>query len=251
MTDVDDLSDNEDSLHQKDGNFCHFNEDSSCKTFSIELFGCCIILDQDPSNSSGHGFSVWDAAIIFSKFVETGPNLFTAADLRGKSILELGSGPGLAGIALILRGAKVVLTDMKEVVDLTRLNALRAYNQFKTVSSLYEPRVVALDWTEDVLTQRNTLGDGAIFDYIVLTDCIFSGSLVPYILDTILRFCAKHTLVVCIFENRDESVSALFREALSAHFKVKKVANSKLNAKYKNDQVELLLSKLDRKKIDK
>lgn len=240
-------SDDEDIRAGENTDFCHFNEDSSCTTFTIDLFGGIVILDQDPSNASGHGFSVWDASIIFSKFVETSPHHFTASELRDKHILELGSGPGLAGIALMLRGAKVVFTDMREVVDLTEVNALRAYHKFKTVLSLHEPRVTALDWTEDELTQRRTVGEGILFDFVVLTDCIFSGYLVPHILNTILRFCSKHTLVVCAFENRDENVSALFKEAMSVFFKIKKVAGRKLNAKYKNDMVELLICKLDRK----
>ena len=42
-----------------------------------------------------------------------------------QSVIELGSGCGLAGIAYMLRGAEVALTDLPEVVNaLTERNAL-------------------------------------------------------------------------------------------------------------------------------
>ena len=56
--------------------------------------------------------------------MEQNPSHFSISNLSGKSVLELGSGCGLGGIAFMMKGARVVLTDLPSVVDeLTTLNS--------------------------------------------------------------------------------------------------------------------------------
>ena len=95
-----DDSDEGDESH--DG-YCHFNEDGSNTSFSISLFGVDLIINQNPaSRSLGHGAVVWDAAVIFAKYMETAPKEFNSSKLQGRKVLELGSGCGLAGIAFMM-----------------------------------------------------------------------------------------------------------------------------------------------------
>ena len=47
---------------------------------------------------------------------------FSRAKVSGKRAIDLGSGMGLAGLALALLGADVVLTDVREVLPLLRRN---------------------------------------------------------------------------------------------------------------------------------
>ena len=42
------------------------------------------------------------------------------------------------------------------------------------------------------------------YDYILLTDCIFSVLLVPFIIQTLLKLCHTQTEVICCHEIRDE-----------------------------------------------
>lgn len=48
---------------------------------------------------------------------------FSRPKVRGKRAIDLGSGMGLAGLALALVGADVVLTDVAEVLPLLRRNS--------------------------------------------------------------------------------------------------------------------------------
>lgn len=125
----------------------------------VEVFGQQLKLQQDP-NSYSHGTSeqrrrhsaptrlqvaeppvpilppdapaphnalpaVWDASLVFAKYVERQRSSgdFCRARLRGKRALELGAGAGgVAGMALVLSGAHVALTDLQEVLPLLRAN---------------------------------------------------------------------------------------------------------------------------------
>lgn len=98
--------------------YCHFNENNESLTFHINLFGYDLSLKQKPSaHNLGHGAVVWDAAVIFAKYVEKNMKEFDYSKLKDKHILELGSGCGLAGLSLLIRGASVTFTDMSKVTE--------------------------------------------------------------------------------------------------------------------------------------
>ena len=94
-----------------------FNIDSD-NQFIINLFGFDLCLQQNPSSKLlGHGAVVWDAAVVFVKYIENNPSLFTRSALLDKSVLELGCGCGLSGLAMMLKGARVTMTDLQCVVE--------------------------------------------------------------------------------------------------------------------------------------
>ena len=96
--------------------YCHFNDKKSNRLFDIALFGHELSINQMPDDRLlGHGAVVWDASVIFVKYMETNPRDFDSIKLSGKTVLELGSGCGLAGIAFMLKGAEVTCTDLEAV----------------------------------------------------------------------------------------------------------------------------------------
>ena len=99
--------------------------DNDANRFQLNLFGSEISLRQRPdARNLGHGAVVWEASVIFAKFMEYNSKKFQHEQLLGKTVIELGSGCGLGGIAYMMRGAEVILTDLEVVVDtLTRPNA--------------------------------------------------------------------------------------------------------------------------------
>lgn len=97
--------------------YCHFNEGKNDSTFHLSLFGFDLNLRQSPSSQDiGHGAVVWDASVVYAKYMEQNSKDFEPSKLTGKTILELGSGCGLAGISYMMRGADVTFTDMEKVV---------------------------------------------------------------------------------------------------------------------------------------
>lgn len=49
--------------------------------------------------------------------MENNPQLFSSSDIVGKTVLELGSGCGLAGLSFMVKGAEVTLTDLPHIVN--------------------------------------------------------------------------------------------------------------------------------------
>ncbi|KAJ3215766.1 hypothetical protein HDU67_010336 [Dinochytrium kinnereticum] len=84
--------------------------------------------------------TVWDCSIVLAKFLEAGLGGNGGFDVRGRRVVELGSGRGIVGIAASILGARVTLTDVHTIIpDLKEIVAL---NQVKSVD-----QVVPLDWT--------------------------------------------------------------------------------------------------------
>jgi len=81
--------------------------------FKIVQDSVIILTDQPIFQSGEEGKRVWEGGIIFSRFAVNNSTLF-----RNKSILELGCGGGISGIALLkYTNAKYVLfTDYKEAL---------------------------------------------------------------------------------------------------------------------------------------
>ncbi len=106
------------------GNYCHFNEGNHNAYFDIQVFGYDLRLRQNPaSHDLGHGAVVWDASVVFAKYMEYNAKDFDIQKLTNKTVLELGSGCGLAGLSFMIRGAQVTCTDMEKVTtNLTERN---------------------------------------------------------------------------------------------------------------------------------
>jgi predicted nicotinamide N-methyase len=302
----------EDESFEETEGYCHFNNSGIENTFDINIFGYDLRFVQAPANRTiGHGAVVWDAAVILAKYMENDPKTFSRNNLHSKTVIELGSGCSLGGVAFMLKGAKVYMTDLEPVTEtLTRRNAKKVYRQVRSMGAqastmsehavmplFYEPEVFPIDWTcvdplcdrkrladafegEDMLSttqmmDRVTLDAGAVveaaesevhiedirndrlkyqdalpgsFDYIVLTDCVFSVLLVEDLVRTIRHFCGPRSEVICCHEIRDEGASHAFVAELKKYFSVKRISMSKLHPDYRNELVEMLVAKPKRKK---
>jgi len=89
----------------------HDDPPADLASLSPRLFllpgGAAVRIHEFDSPDGGTGSRVWDAAIAMSTWLSR-----RGESLRGKSVLELGSGTGLVGISAALAGAHVTLTDM-------------------------------------------------------------------------------------------------------------------------------------------
>jgi predicted nicotinamide N-methyase len=68
-----------------------------------------------------YGYLLWESAVGLAQWFARNPDT-----IRGKSVLELGTGAGLPGIVAQAQGARVVQTDHQQgALDLARWNAAR------------------------------------------------------------------------------------------------------------------------------
>ena len=110
--------------HARDRNYILFHADDA-NIFHFNLFGTDLSIKQKPSaRDLGIGAVVWESSVILTKYMEANFKKFSPEKLAGKTVFELGSGCGLGGLAFMMRGAAVVLSDLECVVEtLTRANA--------------------------------------------------------------------------------------------------------------------------------
>jgi len=106
----------------------------------------------------GHGSVIWESSVAVAQLLLLNPEL-----VRGRSVLELGSGCGLGGLAAAAVGADVTLTDNCSAVlvnlsENARINALQA-------------RVEMFDWAGELHKQS---GESKKFDVILGADLVYN-----------------------------------------------------------------------------
>ncbi|WP_435021809.1 class I SAM-dependent methyltransferase [Tundrisphaera sp. TA3] len=113
------------------------------------------------TNRLPYGVSLWPAAIVLGHEIAT-----REAVIKGKRVLELGSGTGLPGIIAATLGARVVQTDRDELV----LHLCRKNGERNNVEGV-EYRLA--DWTAWEETGQ--------YDWIIGADILYGASLHPHL----------------------------------------------------------------------
>eukprot|EP00933_Yihiella_yeosuensis_P043771 TRINITY_DN38725_c0_g1_i1.p1 TRINITY_DN38725_c0_g1~~TRINITY_DN38725_c0_g1_i1.p1 ORF type:complete len:326 (+),score=62.09 TRINITY_DN38725_c0_g1_i1:39-1016(+) len=181
--------------------------------FSID--GTAVILGEDPTrrnqDQQAHGDtgnSIWDGAIALAKALERNPWL-----VKGREVLEVGAGRGLAGLGASILGARrTVLTDLaycSEAME-TALNLTKAGS-----SNLGPVEIAELDWgsAENYLHTQQ----GRHFDVVLAADVIWLMELVDLLVSG-LHAIAKHSPnveVLVVHQTRAASVEAAFLASMA------------------------------------
>lgn len=115
-------------------------------------------------------------------------------DCRGKRVLELGAGCGLAGLSAWRAGAAAVcLTDLAE--NLPRLREIVAQQQVDELAS-GSVHVAALDWTQPLPPAIASTR----FDVVLACDCVFWPSLFDPLLATLASLAGSPRVLLCMEE---------------------------------------------------
>ncbi|KAM9397523.1 uncharacterized protein ACWYII_032760 [Salvelinus alpinus] len=133
-----------------------------------------------------HGGVIWPAALALCNYLETNTDVI---DLKGKQVLELGSGTGLVSIVASLLGAQVTATDLPDVLSNLRYNLLRNTRG----RSKYTPEVTALTWGPEV--ERTYPRSVYRYDYVLAADVVYHRDL-EELLFTMRYFCRPGTTLI-------------------------------------------------------
>nr|CAB3451507.1 unnamed protein product [Digitaria exilis] len=143
----------------------------STSAISLEVMGHRLHISQDP-NSKHLGTTVWDASMVFVKFLEKNSRKgrFCPSKMKGKRVIELGAGCGLAGFGMALLGCDVTTTDQVEVLPLLMRNVERNRSWISQSNSdsgsIGTITVAELDWGN----KDHIKAVEPPFDYIIGTD---------------------------------------------------------------------------------
>lgn len=165
--------------------------------------------------------SVWDCAIVFSRFLDQNPEL-----VQNQRVLELGSGTGAVGISAALLGAEcVVLTDLKENLSLLETNARNQLSRREVCCCEYS-------WEDE--GKGELLGE---FDVVLASDVVYMESHVDWkenhgnlIRALVSRCRQKEGMVLLGMERRKDAevFERAFFKVISEYFNAEEVSKSKL-----------------------
>ena len=126
-----------DALHERPVAVELRADGNNARTFLLPRTGRPVHLNELTFGEAGLGSNVWDAGIALGIWLQENTHV-----VLGRSVLELGSGVGLAGISSALAGAaSITLTDVDSNALLDNLAANAARNGVDATSA-------ALDWAE-------------------------------------------------------------------------------------------------------
>ncbi|CAM6099596.1 unnamed protein product [Calypogeia fissa] len=185
-------------------------------------------IQQRPFKTTGFASTVWDSAIVLSKYIERSPTL-----VAGKRCLELGAGCGLPGIVSATLGAKtVVLTDLPDNLPLLRNNA--AANHVAHIVS-----VESLVWG----SQPAHLD--APYDIVIATDVMYIVEALGPLIKT-MKYLSEPKTKVLLAYGRNRQAEDMFVAKIAPHFVMERVADSDLDDLYQCVDVDVYQLQLKR-----
>ncbi|XP_015874557.2 uncharacterized protein LOC107411479 [Ziziphus jujuba] len=213
-------------------------------TFSmnLEVMGHELQFSQDP-NSKHLGTTVWDASLVFAKFLEKNcrRGRFSPSKLKGKRVIELGAGCGVAGFGMALLGCDVVATDQKEVLPLLRRNVERNTSRIVQMNpgsdTFGSIQVAELNWGNE----DHIRAVGPPFDYIIGTDVVYAENLLEPLLQTIFALSGPKTTIVLGYEIRSTSVHEQMLNMWKKNFDLKTIPSSKMDETYQHPSIQLYI----------
>ncbi|KAK4709249.1 hypothetical protein R3W88_030174 [Solanum pinnatisectum] len=208
----------------------------------IDVLGHQLQFCQDP-NSKHLGTTVWDASMVLVKFLERNcrKGRFSPSKLRGKRVIELGAGCGVAGFGMALLGCDVVSTDQTEVLPLLMRNVER--NTSRIMQTISDPdsfgsiQAAELDWGNETHIKAVC----PPFDYIIGTDVVYAEHLLEPLLQTIIALSGPKTTILLGHEIRSTNVHEKMLETWKRHFEVKTVPKAKMDSTYQHPSIQLYI----------
>ncbi|XWS72329.1 hypothetical protein CRYUN_Cryun02cG0030600 [Craigia yunnanensis] len=214
----------------------------STSVITFEVLGHQLQFSQDP-NSKHLGTTVWDTSMVFAKFLEKNcrKGRFCPSKLKGKRVIELGAGCGVAGFGMALLGCDVVSTDQIEVVPLLRRNVERNTSRIMQMNSNSDSfgsiQVAELDWGNE----DHIKAFAPPFDYIIGTDVVYAEHLLGPLLQTIIALSGPKTTIMLGHEIRSTSVHEQMLQTCKNFFEVKIVPKAKMDSKYQHPSIQLFI----------
>ncbi|KAL3849519.1 hypothetical protein ACJIZ3_011401 [Penstemon smallii] len=211
----------------------------------FDVLGHQLQFSQDP-NSKHLGTTVWDASMVFVKFLEKNcrKGRFSPSKLKGKRVIELGAGCGVAGFGMAFLGCDVTSTDQTEVLPLlmrnVERNTSRILQKNPDSDSFGSIEVAELNWGN----ADHIRAVGPPFDYIIGTDVVYAEHLLEPLLQTIISLSGPRTTILLGYELRSTSVHDRMLDLWKRNFLVKSVPRAKMHKEYQHPSIQLFMMNL-------
>ncbi|XP_061583440.1 EEF1A lysine methyltransferase 3-like [Cololabis saira] len=177
---------------------CLFAETFS-KESVYDLMGEQLRIRQVFGANLGVAAPVWEAALHLCHYLED-----QSVPLRGRRVIELGSGTGVVGILAARLGAEVTLTDLPLALPQLQANVLANMPTSGWPSS--PPTVLPLSWGEDHMKFPSD------WDLVLCADIIYLPETYPLLVETLGHLCKNGAVVYLSSKMRKEHGTPGFYE---------------------------------------
>ncbi|CAK9154938.1 unnamed protein product [Ilex paraguariensis] len=192
----------------------------------LDACGRSLSILQSPSSLGTPGVTgavMWDSGVVLGKFLEHAVESGMIS-LRGKKVVELGSGCGLVGCIAALLGAQVILTDLPDRLRLLKKNVeANLYGDVRGSATVNE-----LIWGDQLDLELIT----PLPDYVIGSDVIYSEGAVMDLLATLIRLCEAQTTIFLAGELRNDAVLEYFLDSAMKEFNIGRVDQSQWHPDY-------------------
>eukprot|EP01117_Protostelium_nocturnum_P017494 TRINITY_DN7120_c0_g1_i1.p1 TRINITY_DN7120_c0_g1~~TRINITY_DN7120_c0_g1_i1.p1 ORF type:complete len:285 (-),score=101.37 TRINITY_DN7120_c0_g1_i1:122-976(-) len=213
------------------------------QSLPIEIEGNRLTIQQDEvKGPKSVGNAIWDSSLVLAKYLEK-KNRSEPNFLRDKTLVELGSGCGISGIAACLLGAIVTLTDMQEILNILEKNIVSNGIREK-VGGHDRCKVKELTWGE---TPIENFG-GETFDFILGADVIYHKRAVIPFLQSAHSLSNSNTIFYLAFESHDLDATKAFWKNVEDYFSYKRIKADQLDSFYSHENITVL--HLTRKELE-
>ncbi|CAM9975522.1 unnamed protein product [Phaeothamnion confervicola] len=221
--------------------------------------GRSLVVKGISNSDEGTAHFTWDGAVLLAKYLEICEARGDSDAVRGKRVLELGSGTGLAGLAAAAMMAReVVLTDLEYALPNLQAN-IEATLQLWTLSGVESHPAIsaaALDWEAQCPPNFDPV------DVIIAADVVWLDSLVPPLVSILERLTfsaptangnaalaapdeaatagARGTTVLLAYQLRSNATKDLLLRLLAPEFIVKEVDANRHHPDYTAPEISIL-----------
>lgn len=191
-------------------------------------------LHEDLKN--GCGGQLWPAGMVLGKYMLRKHRHDLGGGEGGKTIMELGAGGGLVGLAVALGcevdGAQLHITDQEPMFELMKQNIKLNGLEEKVVASIY-------DWgtpTPSHLPQKP--------DIILAADCVYFEPAFPLLQQTLRDLIGEKTICYFCFKRRRRA-DLTFMKTARKMFNVEEVVDDPDKEVYSREKLFLQVLQLD------
>jgi predicted nicotinamide N-methyase len=198
----------------------------SAVELQVTLANVTVKLEQQPhalnATRMGVGACVWEGELFLAAYLAHLPT----HRYIGQRVIELGAGPGLAGILLAKLGARALVSDIKKVLPLVErnleINEVSFSQKRGAVSGMAE--AIELEWGAPGYRERVDLIVSEPVDWILAADCCYidnegtSPSTRHFIWTCHRLFSSPTTRCLVSFELRSQQIKETFLEESNKAF---------------------------------
>ncbi|CAN9497515.1 unnamed protein product [Ophioblennius macclurei] len=162
------------------------------------------------------GALIWPGAVALSHYLEKNQQQLKLTD---KKVLEIGAGTGLLSVVSSLLGARVIATDLPDILPNLTFNLLRNTKG----RSRHAPQTAALCWGQDL--QRDFPVPSHRYDFVLAADVVYPHGCLQDLLKTMQHFCPPGGATTLLWANKVRFESDLrFAERFAKSFDAAVVA---------------------------